>query len=466
MALDFPSSPALNDTYTSGGKTWKWNGSGWQLVSDGVITTTNLSNSSVTYAKIQNVAANTILGNSTSSSGTVSEISCTSAGRDLLAAANAAAQLSTLGAATSTHVHGSITNAGAIGLVANLPIITGGNGVLGTGTFGSDANTFCQGNDARLSDKRNTVNLVTFNNGGGGGNSGSTFDGSAALTVSYNTIGAPGIGAGNAFTGSNTFTNATGQIFRQSATNDGILLRGRAGGSVSRTVELVPTSLTGDRTLTLPNVDGTVITTGSTSVISTGILTNQAVTYAKIQYASANTILGNDTNSLGTVAEISCTLAGRNLIAGADAAAQRTTLGLGSLATANTITTSSVTDTGGSSWSAAYGSTTATNISGAPAPTFGSGDFFYTRVGTVVTVTGKVIFGVVTPNSLFVLPMTIPVSRSNFSGANAAAGCAADEAGALFGRIASIGSSQEVAIRGQATSTGNKTVGFSYSYTL
>ena len=39
-----------------------------------------------------------------------------------------------------------------------------------------------------------TTNLVTFNNGGSGGGSGSTFNGSAALTVSYNTVGAPSTG--------------------------------------------------------------------------------------------------------------------------------------------------------------------------------------------------------------------------------------------------------------------------------
>jgi hypothetical protein len=32
MAIDFPSSPALNDTYTEAGKTWRWNSTGWQLV--------------------------------------------------------------------------------------------------------------------------------------------------------------------------------------------------------------------------------------------------------------------------------------------------------------------------------------------------------------------------------------------------------------------------------------------------
>lgn len=29
MALDFPSSPTLNQTYTYGGRTWTWNGTGW-----------------------------------------------------------------------------------------------------------------------------------------------------------------------------------------------------------------------------------------------------------------------------------------------------------------------------------------------------------------------------------------------------------------------------------------------------
>lgn len=29
MAIDFPTSPSLNDTYTYGGKSWIWNGYGW-----------------------------------------------------------------------------------------------------------------------------------------------------------------------------------------------------------------------------------------------------------------------------------------------------------------------------------------------------------------------------------------------------------------------------------------------------
>ncbi len=56
--------------------------------------------------------------------------------------------------ATSTHVHGNITNAGYLGSTANIPLITGTAGVIQAGSFGTGANTFCVGNDSRLSDAR------------------------------------------------------------------------------------------------------------------------------------------------------------------------------------------------------------------------------------------------------------------------------------------------------------------------
>jgi len=54
----------------------------------------------------------------------------------------------------TSHTHGNITNEGAIGSTANKPIITTTSGKLTTGSFGTSANTFCQGNDSRLSDAR------------------------------------------------------------------------------------------------------------------------------------------------------------------------------------------------------------------------------------------------------------------------------------------------------------------------
>jgi hypothetical protein len=48
----------------------------------------------------------------------------------------------------TSHPHGNITNAGAVGSTANLPLITTTSGVVTTGSFGTTANTFAQGDHA------------------------------------------------------------------------------------------------------------------------------------------------------------------------------------------------------------------------------------------------------------------------------------------------------------------------------
>lgn len=90
--------------------------------------------------------------------------------------------------------------------------------------------------------------------------------------------------------------------------------------------------------------DITVSSSGSTWTIDSG-----AVSYAKIQNVSAtDKLLGRSTAGAGVVEEITCTAAGRALLDDVDAAAQRTTLGLGTLATqSGTFSgTSSGTNTG------------------------------------------------------------------------------------------------------------------------
>jgi len=88
-------------------------------------------------------------------------------------------------------------------------------------------------------------------------------NGSGVLSWASPGAGDVTLAGNNAMTGANTFTNATGQIFRYASTQDGVLLRGRAGGTSSYTVELVPTTLTASRTLTLPNVTDTVAVLGT-----------------------------------------------------------------------------------------------------------------------------------------------------------------------------------------------------------
>lgn len=89
------------------------------------------------------------------------------------------------------------------------------------------------------------------------------------------------------------------------------------------------TAITGDITLTSGGV-----TTIANNAITTAKINNSQVTYAKIQNVSAtDRLLGRSTAGSGVVEEITCTAAGRALIDDVDAAAQRTTLGLGTIAT-------------------------------------------------------------------------------------------------------------------------------------
>ena len=55
MAFSFPASPATNDTYTVGSRTYTWTGSVWEMTG-GLITTSQLTDLGVTTGKIDNLA--------------------------------------------------------------------------------------------------------------------------------------------------------------------------------------------------------------------------------------------------------------------------------------------------------------------------------------------------------------------------------------------------------------------------
>lgn len=116
-------------------------------------------------------------------------------------------------------------------------------------------------------------------------------------------------------------------------------------GDASRTLTMsgdatISGTNTGDQTITL---SGDVTGTGTGAITAT--IANDSVTYAKIQNVSAtDRLLGRSSSGAGDVEEIACTAAGRALLDDADNTAQRSTLGLGTLATQNG--TSSGTNTG------------------------------------------------------------------------------------------------------------------------
>lgn len=212
-----------------------------------------------------------------------------------------------------------------------LPDTTGS--VVTTGDTGTVTNTMLAGaiSNAKLLNNSITINgssvalggsitvsatvtsAVTFDNTGAGASSGSSFNGSTPLTVSYNTIGAVGTGGNNTFTGTNSFNNSSGQTFVTSTSaNDGIVISGRAGGTLSYRSTLIPSTLTASRTLTLPDVTGTLVTTGDTgsitsAMIADGTIVNgdisptAAIAVTKLAIGTARQVL--QVNAGGTAAE-------------------------------------------------------------------------------------------------------------------------------------------------------------------
>jgi hypothetical protein len=90
----------------------------------------------------------------------------------------------------TSHTHGNITNAGAIGSTSGLPIKTGASGVLEAGAFGTGSGQFAEGNDSRITgavQPNTTPTLSGLNLSNTWNNGGTTFhldDGSVTDTAS------------------------------------------------------------------------------------------------------------------------------------------------------------------------------------------------------------------------------------------------------------------------------------------
>lgn len=72
--------------------------------------------------------------------------------------------------------------------------------------------------------------------------------------------------------------------------------------------------------------------------LTLGMFPLNLVAFTRVQQIATNTLLGRSTAGTGDIEEIVCTAAGRALLDDASASDQRTTLGLGTVATLNTGT--------------------------------------------------------------------------------------------------------------------------------
>ena len=271
------------------------------------IGTAAISGSAVTYAKLQDVSAtDRLLGRSSAGPGITEEIVCTAAGRALIDDASTSDQRTTLGLAIGANIQAydpALQSIAGLTTAANQLIYTTASDTYATSTITAAGRALLDDNDAAA--QRATLGLGT-------------------LATQNGTL-----------TGINSGTNTGDQI---------ITLSGDVSG-------------TGASGFTA---------TISASAITTAKVNDAAITYAKIQNISAtNRLLGRSTAGSGTIEEIPCTAAGRALLGDNDAAAQRTTLGLGTMAVQ---AASAVAITGGSATLSGITSTIATfttaNITG------------------------------------------------------------------------------------------------------
>ena len=150
-------------------------------------------------------------------------------------------------------------------------------------------------------------------------------------------------------------------------------IKGTVTGNVSGTAlkanqftTAIIISAIGDISYSSGSFDGSTNVTGTATInnnaVTTAKIANDNVTYAKIQNVTASDrILGRFTAGAGDIEEITCTAAGRALLDDADAATQRTTLGVGST---QSVTFGEVVVNNGtqSVLSDVYNTTTATNV--------------------------------------------------------------------------------------------------------
>lgn len=280
-----------------------------------------IEDNAVTLSKIQEIAADTLLGRESVGIGNVETITCTGFARSLLNDADASTARITLGLGTiATQAASSVTLTGILNQ-------TGQTLTLNSGGAASTA----------------TASGLNIEEGGTTTGYIKTANSRASIDIKAPASG--GIArfspSASAFIHTLLFTNTAARTLTlpdsdlNLSSQSANLFFGSPNGSSG-----APSfrSLVNDD---IPNLNASKITAGS---FGTSFIDDNAVTLAKIQQFPTDILLGRSTAGTGNTEQIPCTGFARSILDDIDASATRTTLGLGTIATQNA---NNVTLTGG-----------------------------------------------------------------------------------------------------------------------
>ena len=225
MALDFPTSPALNEIYTYGGRSWQWNGTAWDVystVSGNVVTKLNGLTGGVTLAAGSNITL-TPVGNTITiaSSGGGATSSGPTGNTGATGPQGIQGTTGNTGGTGPQGIQGTTGNTGGTGPqgIQGVTGNTGGTGPQGIqGTTGNTGGTGPQGNTGPVGDYVSTFNGLT------GAVTGVTVGGTNVFTA-LNSFSA-GMSASGGVTFSGTFSGATGSFSRLLTASAGISASG------------------------------------------------------------------------------------------------------------------------------------------------------------------------------------------------------------------------------------------------